>query len=49
MRRDEDLSEIYPGYNVKLHLVVRFQFRRPGECGVLLHRHYSQVHSDPEW
>ena len=37
------------GNNVKLHLVARFRFRSPGECGVPLHCHYSQVHSDPEW
>ena len=28
----------------KLHLIVRFEFWRSGECGVPLHCHYSQVH-----
>ena len=37
------------GYDVKLHLVARFQLWNSGECGVPLHCHYSQVHSDPEW
>ena len=34
------------GMTLKLHLVVRFRFWSPGECGVPLHCHYSQVHSD---
>ena len=38
-----------PGYDVKLHLVARYQLWNSGECGVPLHCHYSQVHSDPEW
>ena len=38
-----------PGYDVKLHLVARYQLWSSGECGVPLHCHYSQVHSDPEW
>ena len=31
------------------HLMVRLQLWRFWECGVLLHYHYSHVHSDPEW
>ena len=38
-----------PEYNTKMHLMVRHQFWRSEECGVSLHCHYSQVHSDPEW
>ena len=36
-------------YDTKLHLVMRLYFKRSRECGVPLHCHYSQVHSDPEW
>ena len=38
-----------PGYDVKLHLVAKYQLWSSGECGVPLHCHYSQVHSDREW
>ena len=38
-----------PGYNTKLHLVVRFQLWRSGECRVCIHCHYSQIHSEPDW
>ena len=38
-----------PGNDVKLYLMVRFQFWRFGECGAPLHHHCSLVHSDPEW
>ena len=31
---------VYPGYNIELHLMLRF-----GGCGVPLYCHYSQVHS----
>ena len=34
-----------PGYDTELHLMVRLQSWSFGECGVLLHCHYSQVHS----
>ena len=37
-----------PGYDTKLHLVVRFQFWWYKFCEVLLHCHYSQENSDPE-
>ena len=36
-------------YDTKLHLIVRLQFRRSGECSIRFHCHYSQVHSDLEW
>ena len=36
-------------FDTKLHLMVKLQFQSSGECGVHLHCHYSQVHSDPEW
>ena len=38
-----------PGNDVKLYLMVRFQFWRFGECGAPLYHHCSQVYSDPEW
>ena len=38
-----------PGYETKLHLMMRLQFWSFGGWGVLLHCHNSQVHSDPEW
>ena len=38
-----------PVNDVKLYLMVRFQFWRFGECGAPLHHHCSLVHSDPEW
>ena len=31
------------------HLIVKLQSWSFGECGVPLHCHYSQVHSDSEW
>ena len=37
-----------PGYGTKLNQVVKFQFWSSGEHGVVLHCHYSQVHSDTE-
>ena len=37
----------YPGYDSKLLLLVKLQFWSFVEWGVLLHCHYSQVHSDP--
>ena len=39
-------SKGYPGYDTKLHLIVRFQSWISGR--VPSHCHYSQVHSDPE-
>ena len=38
----------FPGYDTKPHLVVRLQFWRTEECGVCLHCHYTQIHSDPK-
>ena len=38
-----------PGNDIKLYLMVRFQFWRFGECGAPLHHHCSLVQSDPEW
>ena len=38
-----------PGNDVKLYLMVRFQFWRFGECGAPLHHHCSLVHTGPEW
>ena len=38
-----------PGYDTKLYLMVNLQPRNDGECGLPLHYHYSQVHSDLEW
>ena len=35
-----------PGYDSKLHLMVRLYFWSSGECGVPFHCHYSQVYSD---
>ena len=35
-------------HDTKLHLMVKLQFWRSGECGIPLHYHYSQVHSDSE-
>ena len=37
-----------PGYDIKLHLIMRIQFWRSWEYGVLLRCHYSHVHSDPD-
>ena len=31
------------------HLIVSLQSWSIEECGILLHSHYFQVHSDPEW
>ena len=42
-------KELYPEYDTRLHLSVRFQFARSGESKVPLHYHYSQVHFDLEW
>ena len=36
------------GYNTKLHLMVRLQYRRSGECAVPLNCIYPQVHSGME-
>ena len=33
-------------YDIKLVQMVRLQLWSSGECGVLLHCHYSQIHSD---
>ena len=38
-RTSRDL--LLPGYGTKLHLMVRLQFWKPEECGILLHCHYS--------
>ena len=38
-----------PGYDTKLHPVVRLQFWSFEEWIVLLHYHYSLFFSDPEW
>ena len=35
-----------PWYDTKLHLMMRFQSRSSGECGVHLHWHYSPVNSE---
>ena len=37
-----------PGYDTKLHLILKLQFWRSRECGVALHCYYSKVHSDPD-
>ena len=37
-----------PGYDTKLHLMVRLQFWRFGECGVPLNCLYFPVHSGLE-
>ena len=37
----------YPGYDTKLHLMVRLQSLSFEKYEVSLHCHYSQVHSDP--
>ena len=40
--RDKNLhQDKYPGYDTKLHRMVRLQFKSFGEYGVLLHCHYS--------
>ena len=36
------------GYDAKLHLIVGLQFWSFDDCEVI-HCHYSQVHSDPDW
>ena len=38
-----------PGYDTKLHLIVRLQFWRSGKCGEPFHCHYSQFHAVLEW
>ena len=38
-----------PGYDTKLHLILRFQSWSSRKCGVLLHCHYSQVHFNLKW
>ena len=38
-----------PGYDIKLHLVVRLQSWSSRGFKVPLHCHYSQVHSNSEW
>ena len=38
-----------PGYDMKLHLMVKFQFCRFRKSGIPLYYHYFQVHSVPEW
>ena len=37
------------GYDRKLHLIMNSLFRSSGACGVPLHCHYFQFHSDPKW
>ena len=37
----------HPGYDPKLHLMVRLHFWRSGEYGVHLHCHYFKVQSYP--
>ena len=37
-----------PGYDTKLLLIVKLQFWSSGKWGVPIHRHYFQVHSNPE-
>ena len=51
LQRDKTSSKKkrHPGYDTKLYLMVRLQFWRFGECGVLFHYHYYQVHSYLEW
>ena len=39
----------YSGYDTKWNAIVRLHFRISEQCGVTLHSHYSQVHSDSEW
>ena len=41
-------SKNYPENDTKLHLMVGLLFRRPEECTLSLHCHYSQVHFNPE-
>ena len=42
-------SNKWPEYDTKLHLIVRLKSWTFGECGVLFHYHYSEVHFDLEW
>ena len=37
-----------PGYDTKLHQIVRLQSWKFGECGVPLYCHYCQIYSDLE-
>ena len=37
------------GYDTKVHLLVRLLFGSSGKCGLPLHCHYFQVHSDLVW
>ena len=41
--------KVYLEYETKLHLMVKFQFKRSTEFRVLIHCHYYQVHTDPLW
>ena len=41
------ISHEYPGYDTKLHLMVRLQSWSYVEFDVHFHCHYSQVHLDP--
>ena len=36
-----------PGYDIKLHLIVRLHFWSVGKRGVAIHCHYSLVYSEP--
>ena len=45
-RSKTSLKKGCPGYDTKLHLMVRLQFWRSKECGVFCHCHYFTVHSD---
>ena len=43
------LTNGFPEYDTKLHLIVRLQPWSFGDCGVRLHCHDSQVHYNPQW
>ena len=45
----ENASLLGAGYDTKLHLMGKHLFWSFGQCGVLLHCHYSQVHFNMKW
>ena len=47
-KKGKDPYKRWPGYDINLYLVVRFQFWSSVVCAVPLHCHYVQVHSKPE-
>ena len=42
-------EDLLPGYDTKLHLMMKLKFWRSRECGIPLHYNYSQNHTDLEW